>query len=98
MALITDFSIIIFIMIYFTFSFISVITLILLVHAYWKDKHKEYSIHSLTKLLIMLTFFLSFMGIYNFVLHLSQYNLIWPALFFKMSEVNFELIPNLGIL
>ena len=85
-------------LIYFSFSLLSLITFILLVSSYIKDGKKRYSIHSLTRLLVVLTFFTFITGLYNFILRLSQQGFLPISLFYSLSNTSIELIPNLGIL
>jgi hypothetical protein len=78
-------------------SLLSFILFSILLHKYLSEPNKKYRIHALTKLLIALTFFLFIDGAYYSLLFATQYQLLWPSLFFILTEPQFQIIPKLGI-
>ncbi len=90
-------EIIFIILISFSISLLSLILFSMLLKKYLKDKHKNFSTHSLTKLLASLTFFLFIDGFYYSILYMSQYGIISSKLFYDLSNIYVELLPKLGI-
>jgi hypothetical protein len=90
-------QIVIILLITLSISLLSFILFSILLHKYTSEPNKRYRIHALTKLLIALTFFLFIDGIYYSLLFATQYRLIWPNLFFILTEPQFQIIPKLGI-
>jgi len=86
------------IFIYLVFSLLCLMTFSLLVYKLSKGTEKHYTINSVARILASMTFFLFLTGVYNFFLKLSQYSLISPVIYYRLTNINVELVPNLGIL
>ena len=84
-------------LVYLSIGILSTLMLLLLLFKYIKDNHQKYGIHALTRMLIILTFFLALDGVYNYFLYASKIQLISPKLFVIFSEPGVMIWPNLGI-
>ncbi len=85
------------ILVYFSLSLLSLIISILLFNKFFKDKKEKYEIHSMTKLLALLTFFLFTDSFYYTLLYGSQYRFLPESIFFKLSIPSLQVLPKLGI-
>ena len=81
----------------FSITLLSMIIFFLLLYKYNKEPNKQLRIHALTKLLLVLTFFLLIDGLYYSLLYLSQYRLIPEWIYPYLTETNLLIIPKLGI-
>ena len=81
----------------FSITLLSTILFFLLLYKYNKEPNKQLRIHALTKLLLVLTFFLVVDGLYYSLLYLSQYSWIPEGIFSYLTETNLLIIPKLGI-
>jgi uncharacterized membrane protein (DUF106 family) len=81
----------------YSITILSLIIFFLLLHKYLNTKHKNYVVHSITKMLSVLAFFLFIEGLYSSLLYTSQYNLISPGFYYALSGTYLEVVPRVGI-
>ncbi|MEM3373968.1 MAG: hypothetical protein QXE31_01985 [Candidatus Woesearchaeota archaeon] len=81
----------------FSITLMSLFICFYLLYHYFKDKHKNYTIHSLIKGIYILTFFLFIDTLYNTFLSLSQYGYINQKIYFLLSSFNLQLFPKIGL-
>jgi hypothetical protein len=83
--------------IYLCLSILSLVVLVLLIHKYLVDDNKKSAVHTITRMLSIMTFFLLFDSIINLILYASQLRLLPVYMFIIFSSYKIELITKLGI-
>ena len=78
-----------------SFTILSTYLFTIILYKYIKYKH--YSVHSLTRTLAVVTFFLTIVGLYNTTCYMSKYGFLSASIFSTLREPSTQLIPIIGM-